>query len=258
MEKDKLQTVIIDDEPNAVKHLALLLEEHCSNVKIAGIAHSAAEGIELIKQSKPDLILLDIEMPGADGFEMLRRIPERDFDVIFITAYNDYAINAFKVSAVDYVLKPINMLKLKTAIDRVYDNHFKQKGSYKKYDVLMENLQSKIPDKIVIASTEGMEFINVKDIIRIEGERNYSRIFTTDGKAIVTSKNLMEYQRMLTHKYFFRPHKSYIINILHIKHFNHRTRSGELTMTDGSVIIVSRDKKSDFLEFIRREFDSIL
>ena len=246
-----LKAVIIDDEHKAVKSIQLIVKEYCHNVTIVGEAYSTVEGMQVIKETKPDLVFLDVEMPQGSGFEMLEKMTERDFDVIFVTAYNHYAIKAIKFSAVDYILKPIDIYELISAVNRIDDK--KKSGNTTKpdYNVLLENVKTGNPAKLAIPITEGIEFVEPKNILYINADRSYSEIYFTDRKKMLVSKSLMEIEELLSSPGFFRIHKSHLINLEHVKKFI-RTDGGYVEMSNGDKIMISRRKKDEFIEVMSR------
>lgn len=242
-----LRAVIIDDEQKAIKSIELIVKEYCKNITIVGEASSAAEGMQVIKDVKPDLVFLDVEMPGGTGFEMLDKIEERSFDVIFVTAYNHYAIKAIKFSAVDYILKPIDIYEFISAVNRIEEKRSKGQTMEPQFDVLLENIKSEKPTKLAIPITEGVEFVEPKDILYINADRSYSQIILVNGKKMLISKSLMEFQELLNDFDFFRTHKSHLINLNHVKKFI-RTDGGYVEMTNGDKVMISRRKKEEFVE----------
>lgn len=240
-----IKAVIIDDEKKAVQSLMLLLNEYCPEIEVAGTAHSAAEGIKEIQKLNPDLVFLDIEMPHASGFDLLERIPERKFDVIFITAYDNFAVKAFKYSAVDYILKPVDIQELTGAVKKVLDKRKSQTNIFPDYKVLLENIKNPIPRKIAVPTGDSLEYIDTREIISIEADRSYSKICITGKKYMVVCKNLSEFQNILDEKKFFRIHKSHLINLEHVVRLI-RVDSGYVEMTDGSKIIISRRRREEF------------
>jgi len=248
----KFRTVVVDDEQYAVDFIISVIGEYCPELEVAGKANNVTEGIEVIEKEKPDLVLLDVEMPNGTGFDLLSHFPEKNFDVIFITAFNHYAIKAIKFSAVDYILKPININEFVEAVSRVIR---KQTDSNirlnEKFRILMENLRTPTPSRLAIPTAEGMEYLNPRDIIRIEADRSYSRFYLTGDRKILVSRNLKEYQDLLGDRYFFRPHNSFLINLRFVKKFV-RKDGGYIEMADGSQIPVSRNRKDIFLVHMSR------
>jgi len=248
----KLKTMVVDDERDAVDFITSIIGEYCPGLEVVGKAYDVAEGTEKISQLKPDLVFLDVEMPHGTGFDVLMNFPEKDFDVIFITAFNHYAIKAIKFSAVDYILKPININEFIEAVHKVTQKRSDStsKGS-DNIKVLLENLRTGLPSRLAIPTSDGMEYLNPKDIIRIEADRAYSWFFITGNRKILVSKNLKEFQDLLSDRYFFRPHNSHLINLKYVKKYV-RKEGGYIEMTDGSEIPVSRNRKDLFLVHMAR------
>jgi two-component system LytT family response regulator len=241
-----LKVVIVDDEPDAVKFIQGIVSEYCPNLEVAGTANSAREGVSVISQSLPDLVFLDVEMPHGSGFDLLSAFPEKKFDVIFITAYNHYAIQAIKFSAVDYILKPVNISELIEAVSKVEQKRSSQEYRNLNYDNLLENLRTPRPSKLAIPTNEGIEYLNTSEIIRVEADRSYSWFFLTDKRKYLVSRNLKEYQELLQDLDFFRPHNSHLINMVYVKKFI-RHEGGYIEMADGSNVPISRGKRDLFL-----------
>jgi two-component system, LytTR family, response regulator len=245
--KRKLITVIIDDEPDAVDFISSIILEYCPDLEVTGKAHNVKEGVFLIKETKPDLVFLDVEMPNGTGFDLLTHFPEKNFDVVFITAFNHYAIKAIKFSAVDYILKPINITEFIEAVGRVVSKRSANSlTADENFEVLLENLRTTRPTRLVIPTSDGREYLNPKDIIRIEADRSYSWFYITDRHKILVSKHLKEFQDLLSDRNFFRPHNSHLINLDFVKKFV-RHDGGYIEMTDGSQVPISRNRKDLFL-----------
>jgi len=250
--KHRLITVIIDDEPDAVDFITSIIGEYCPGLEVTGKAHNVKDGVNLIKDIKPDLVFLDVEMPNGTGFDLLTHFPEKEFDVVFITAFNHYAIKAIKFSAVDYILKPININEFIESVNRVIQkrSNNKQSGN-ENIEALLENIRGSHPTRLVIPTSDGREYLNPKDIIRIEADRSYSWFFITGKKKILVSKHLKEFQELLNDRNFFRPHNSHLINLDYVKKYV-RTDGGYIEMTDGSQVPVSRNRKDLFLAHMSR------
>jgi two-component system LytT family response regulator len=194
------------------------------------------------------LVFLDVEMPGGTGFDLLNMLPHRNFEVIFITAHNRYALQAIKHSALDFLLKPYDAAEFVKTMDRVKENGHNKSVNF---DVLLDNLQHTTPKKLVVSSAKGYEYIPIENIVRIESERSYARIFLSNKRVIMVSKCLNEYQNMLDEYTFFRIHNSHLINLNHVvKYF--RTDGGYVEMTDGSNIPISRSKKDIFINVMQK------
>lgn len=241
-----LKVVIIDDEFNAIELIGSILTDHFPEALILGKTQSPIEGIKLINNLKPNLVFLDIEMPGANGFDVLEAIPERNFETIFITAYDKYAIKAFKYSAIDYILKPIDIDEFIGAVNKVYSKLNENKIDAGKFDLLMENLQAQQPFKISISSSKGFEYVDIQQIIRIEADGRYSSVYLDNGRHIAVTKLLSELIETIDHKSFFRPHKSHYINLNHVKMYV-KSDGGYIEMKDGSQVAISRNKREEFL-----------
>ena len=242
----QLKTLIVDDEPDAVNFIRTIIAEYCPNLEVIGTAHSVKEAIKVIETDMPDLIFLDVEMPHGSGFDLLLQFPEKTFDVIFITAFNHYAIQAIKFSAVDYILKPININEFIQAVAKVFDKRDQDSDTGAKYDILLENIRTTPPTRLAIPTADGMEFLNTQEIIRIEADRSYSWFYMTDKRKILVSRNLKEFQELLASRNFFRPHNSHLINLEHVKKYV-RHDGNSTIMADGSQIPISRNNRDLFL-----------
>ncbi len=245
--KKKIIAVIIDDEVDAVEFITTVINEYCPEIEVAGKAHNIRDGVQVINDIRPDLLFLDIEMPNGTGFDLLKHYPEKEFDVIFITAFNHYAIKAIKYSAFDYILKPVNINEFIDSVSRVVNKHSsgKQYGKVS-YEALLENLRTIHPTKLVIPVSDGREYLDTNTIIRIEADRSYSWFFLNDKRKILVSKNLKEFEDLLNDRNFFRPHNSHLINLDFVRKFV-RQDGGYIVMCDGSQIPVSRNRKDLFL-----------
>jgi two-component system LytT family response regulator len=250
--KRRLITVIIDDEPDAVDFIASIINEYCPGLEVCGKANNVKEGVNLINEIKPDLIFLDVEMPNGTGFDLLTHFPQKNFDVIFITAFNHYAIKAIKFSAVDYILKPININEFIESANKVIQKRAANSlTGNENFEILLENLRTSNPTRLVIPTSDGREYLNPKDIIRIEADRSYSWFFINDKRKILVSRHLKEFQDLLNDRNFFRPHNSHLINLDFVKKFVRRD-GGYIEMTDGSQIPISRNRKDLFLAHMSR------
>lgn len=242
--KDKLiNAVIIDDDKHSTDMLSALIERYCTSMNILSIAHDIEEGARDIIRYNPDIIFLDVEMPGGTGFDLLEMLQNRNFDVVFVTAHNKYALQAIKHSALDFLLKPYDSVEFVKTIDRIQTNISDKALNI---DVLLENITHQTPKKLVVSSTKGFEYIPVEDIVRIESERSYARIFLLNKRVIMVSKCLNEYQNMLDSRIFFRVHNSHLVNLNHVKMY-YRTDGGFIEMIDGTQIPISRSKKELFI-----------
>ncbi len=245
-----ITAVIVDDEKKSRDTLQGLLTKYCSNVVILGQADGCQTAIEEIKFRKPDAVFLDIQMPDGSGFKVLEEIDEINFEVIFTTAYDQFAIKAIKYSALDYLLKPIIPDELKEAVVKLEQK--KLKGNINKnIRVLLENVKasSQQPKKIVLSTSEGMHIVDVSDIVRCQSDDYYTRFFLANDKMILISKTLKENEELLRGNNFIRPHKSHLINTAYIKSYV-KSDGGYIIMKNGSKIPVSRRKREIVLETI--------
>ena len=243
---EKLRTIIVDDEPDAVNFIQSIIEEYCPKLEVVGKASSAKEGSKMIISKMPDLVFLDVEMPKGSGFDLLANFPEKTFDVIFITAFNHYAIKAIKFSAVDYILKPININEFISAVDKVLDKRNDGDHRNASFTTLLENVRSAMPGKLAIPTSDGMEYLNTQDIIRVEADRSYSWFYLVEHRKVLVSRNLKEYQELLTDRNFFRTHNSHLVNLEHVKKYI-RQEGGAVELDDGSQVPISRGKRDLFL-----------
>lgn len=249
-----LHTIIVDDEEHARSSLYFLLQQNCPEIHISGIAKSVAEARNLLAQNEIDLIFLDIAMPGENGFELIPYAQQHHAQVIFTTAYDQYALKAIKANAIDYLLKPIDSDELILAVEKAV----KFIGLYKKQQSQTENLQHlalAMADKheirkISLPSGQGYKLIHVDDIIHIEADSNYSIFYLNNQENITVSKVLKEYEEILPDQQFARVHKSSIVNLNYLKEYN--SKNGlELVLKNGEKIAVSRRRASDFVEKIK-------
>lgn len=248
----RLKTVIVDDEQDAVEFINSLVGEYCPTLEVVGKANNVIQGVTVIKDSDPDLVFLDVEMPNGTGFDLLEQFPEKNFDVVFITAFNHYAIKAIKFSAVDYILKPININEFIDAVNKAVKKRSERRTQgNESLKILMENIRSSHPSRLAIPTADGMEYLNPKDIIRIEADRSYSWFFLSGDRKILVSKHLKEFQELLGDRYFFRPHNSHLINLKYVRKYI-RKEGGYIEMTGGAAIPVSRNRKDIFLAQMAR------
>ncbi len=246
---DKIRAILIDDEVNSLQNLQQKLEGFCPDINVVATSQKPEEGILLIRQHQPDVVFLDIEMPRMSGFRMLEELGEYDFDIIFTTAYNHYSIDAIRISAFDYLIKPIGIEDLQQAVERLGKSRNKQ--TKEKIDILKKSLSDNRSqeDKIAISTSEGIEFIPIKNILHIESKSNYSKIFLPENKSIMVTKILKDFEEMLLPYNFYRIHNSHLINLNYIKKYV-RSEGGQVMLQDGTLIDISRRKKEEFLKLI--------
>jgi two-component system, LytTR family, response regulator len=237
--KDKLKTIIVDDEPDAILVLKTMIQDFCDDVEVVGIAGNAIQAIKLIKERRPDVLFLDVEMPGGTGFDLLEAIGEPKPQVIFITAYNRHAIKAIRSNALDYLLKPVDVDELRAAVKKAAEKAGKTDRELK-------------TSVIRLCGQEGIVLTEIRDIIYIKGEGRYSTVSFTDGKKVLVVKNLKEFEDELAGNFFYRVHKSHLVNCNHVKKIANKD-GGFIELSNGESVEVSRRKKSDFLGFLSRK-----
>lgn len=240
----QITAVIIDDEQNNVDNLCLLIQQHCPQVCIVDTANGAEEGRAIILEHQPDLVFLDIQMPGKNGFDLLQSLNSYAFEVIFVTAFDQYGIQAVKFSAIDYLLKPINLQDLKTAVEKVV-----QKSHQKKQNLQLENLihllqrqQNKAEHRIALTTLREIRFVPTQQIIRCESSNNYTSFYLADGEKLVVSQPIYEFDEILKNYGFIRCHQSHLVNKACVKSWV-KEDGGYLLLEDGSQIPISRNKR---------------
>lgn len=245
-----VKTLIIDDEANARSAIKNMAQQLNLPVDIIGEAGSAAEGLEKIISLQPELLFLDIQMPGKSGIELMQEMDRENIQVIFVTAHQGFAIQALKLSAIDYILKPVDPVDLKAAVDRAIQQRNKPaKEQLQLFQQALQHLQQpqqKAPQKLALSTSEGILFTDLKDIIWIESLTGYCKFYLVAQKPVVVSKNLKEYEDLLAAHHFFRTHQSSVVNLLHIKKYV-RGEGGQVWMSDGSEIEVARRRKEELL-----------
>jgi two-component system, LytTR family, response regulator len=241
-----LKSVIVDDEPKCRENLQIVLQDFVSNVTVEALCGNIDDAIAAIHRVKPDIVFLDIEMQQETGFDLLNKLDEINFEVIFITAYSEYAIKAIKFSAIDYLLKPIDIEELKDAVLRVAQ---KREGRIsKRLQILRDNLSASTKEKLRIGlpTAHGIIFTGIENILYCEASSNYTILYTADGKEYVASKTLKEYEDLLSEYNFFRIHHSYLVNIGAVKKYV-KGDGGYVILKNDISLDVSKRKKVDFL-----------
>ena len=243
-----IRTLIIDDENNARKAIKGMLSYNFPEIEIVGEADGVFEGLKAIKELSPDLVLLDIRMGDGTGIDLLQRLDEINFSLIFLTAYDEYALKAFKYSATDYLLKPIDIDDLTNAIEKVKKNMHRPEIDMQ---ALIDSLKStnNTEEKIVLKTSESIHLVKVSTIIRCEASGNYTQFYFENRKPIMVSKPLKEFETLLPEAVFFRPHQSHLININKIDHIK-KTDGFQVIMTDGSNVPVATRKKDLLLSML--------
>jgi len=236
-----LRTVVIDDEQDAIDFLCGAIKKYCLDAEVVGCATNVSDGLREITLKQPDVVFLDIAMPSGSGFDLLNQIPDRNFEVIFITAYNEHAIKAFRYSAIDYLLKPVDITELVVAVNKVSKSL--NKTNLSMMNVLLENLRSGSPNKLSLPTTMGYEYVLIEDIIRIEADRSYCYFYLTRQRKYLVSRCLNDYHQLLQLNNFFRIHNSHLINMKHVKSYM-RSDGGYVQMSDSSQVLFRALKRT--------------
>ncbi len=245
----KLKSIIVDDEKHGRENLAGILREYCPEVEVLGEAASVEAALSLIREQPPQLIFLDIEMPRANGFQLLEHLKDFSFEVIFVTAYDNYAIKAIRFSAADYILKPINYNDLKSAVEKV-SGRIREKQDNLRMKQLYHNLNQPGNPRIGLPAGDRIEYTDVGNIVRCQGEGNYTHIWFGDGKHLLVAKTLVEFEDLLQDFGFVRAHKTHLVNLKQVVAF---LISGNLlNLKNGEQIPVSRRRKENVMERLRK------
>ncbi|MBX3163674.1 MAG: response regulator transcription factor [Bacteroidetes bacterium] len=239
----KYSAIIVDDEEDSRSNTRNMLEKYCSEIEIVGEADNAPDGKLKIQELKPQVVFLDINMPGMNGFQMLEGIYERDFCVIFITAYSEHGITAVKAGATDYLLKPLMLSELQAAIRKVIQYYENKSAASAQASERKKNL-------VVLNHNKGFSLVDYDEIIWLEAESNYTTVYLVDGKKIMISKGLKDFEEILPPNLFFRIHRSGLININHIREYS--SDKGEIILSDGSLVGSSKARMVEFSEFLKK------
>ena len=252
-----MKAILIDDEPDGIRTLEKMLTRHCPQVEIAGTCSNATTAKQMIEQIKPEVVFLDIQMPGKSGLDLLTELSPKDFEVIFVTAYNEYMLQALQFSAADYLLKPVDEDRLIEAVDRV-QNRIADGKKEDRDGVLMHNLVTAGKPsemRLCLPTLKGFIILKLEEIIFCEAERSYSIFHLDTGKTVTVSKPLLEFDNLLQDTSFLRIHKSFLINLLHVREYQ-RGEGGIVVMSNGAELEVSRRKKEIFLAKVKEVFKS--
>lgn len=244
-----INAVIIDDEKNNIDNLKGLLVKHCPQLNVVAEGLNAEQGADKITRHQPDLIFLDIQMPGKNGFEMLQSLPNHDFEIVFVTAFDQFGIQAIKFSAIDYLLKPVNIEELKIAVNKVIEKHKKKNENLRLENLLelLQNRRQKTQHRLALVTAKETKFVSTEEIIRCESSNAYTSFYLAGGQKIVVSKPIFEYEELLKDYGFIRCHQSHLVNKLKVKSWIRRD-GDHLLMEDNSQIPVSRNKKESVSE----------
>lgn len=245
----KLKVILVDDERDSLDSLKIDIEEYCPQLEILGTFSDASRGLQAIRDLQPDLIFLDIEMPHMNGFELLGKLDSLEVSVIFVTAYDEYALKAFDFNAIDYLLKPVLKDKLILAVNKVLENA-NRKMNEQNLGALVHNIQmgaNQAIERIAIPVNDGFEFVHINDIIYLQAESNYCWIHFANREKHLISKTLKDMTKMINRSQFLRAHQSYYVNLNHVKKYV-RGGGGYLVLTNNTTIPVSRNQKENLKE----------
>jgi len=242
-----LRAILIDDEENSLGALKEKLLAHCC-VEIIALCNDARQGAAMIDSLQPDIVFLDIEMPVTNGFVMLQQLHYKDFELVFTTAYDHYAIRAIRFSALDYLVKPVDIEELKIAVEKAEEKR-KQLRANPRIELLLEQMiNTRHQPKIAIATTEGLQFLRIEDILYLEASVNYTHIYCGEHK-YTASRTLKDFEELLPSSLFLRIHHSYIVNKNFVEKYI-RGEGGQVVLTNGAILDVSKRKKAEFLKAI--------
>ena len=250
-----LKALLVDDEQNNLTGLEFMLLNDCEGIGVAGKVQSAPDARNWLQENHADILFLDISMPGENGFQLLDSLPDRDFKVIFVTAYNEYALQAIKASAVDYLVKPVNIDELKKAVEKVKrlaGNAIAREQNKQLLQHLLEAVSHRsAPGKIALPQLGGINFIDLDEIVSLQADSNYTIVHLKNMQKMVISKTLKDFEELLDAGQFARIHKSYIVNLKYVKEYS-TTDGGMVKMTDGNQWSISRRQLDMFLDKIKK------
>lgn len=244
-----ISAIIIDDEPGNIDVLKKMIGDFCENVQVTGTAPSVDEGISVIREKKPDLLFLDIEMPGKNAFDLIDFLSPVDFEIIFVTAFEHYALKAFRYSAIDYLLKPVNIGELRDAVEKAR-KRIKERNFQDRLNNFF-NIEKKKETKIAVQLKDGYSFINYNDIVCCTSEGAYTEIYLINGTKLLSSNNLKHFSELLPEDIFCRIHHSHLVNLDHATHYS-KGRSGTLVMANKMTLEVSQRKKDELLSRFKK------
>src|SRR5882724_11033948 len=250
-----MRAILVDDELDGIRTLEKLLEINCPDVEVAATCTNADIAMEKLEELRPDAVFLDVRMPGRSGLDMLAEIPVKDFEVIFVTAHNEYMLQALQFSAVDYLMKPVDEDRLMEAVQRVKKRLKQEKGTLQA-ETLLHNIKNAglpMEMRLCLPTQKGFTIVKLEEIVYCEAQRSYTIFRLINSKTIIISKPLFDYDRLLTDADFLRIHKSFLINLRHVKEYVRR-EGGTVVMTNGMEIEVSRRKKEQFLVKVKEYF----
>lgn len=245
---DKIRAIIIDDEPGNCENLQNLLAKYCPQIEVLESQNDIQTAVESIIVQKPELVFLDIELAEGTGFDLLEMLPTTNFEVIFVTAFDQYALKAIKFCALDYLLKPVNISELVKAVSR-FEERQSEKSENKRMHLLLENLSTPLK-RIVLPLSDKMEFVNVDQILRCQGDGNYSHVYLKSGEKHMVCKALKEFDELLSEHNFLRIHQSHLINLNEVKSYV-KSDGGYIKMKDDTSVSISRQRREMVLEKLK-------
>jgi two-component system LytT family response regulator len=242
-----IRTVLVDDERDSIRVLQKLLEKYCPQIDVVGTAEGVETALAVIQATRPDLLFLDIEMTQGNAFDLLNQLRPLTFQVVFVTAFDNYAIRAFKYSAVDYLLKPVDIDELVSAVDRVAERS-QQKNIMGQMQIFLDNMGTfnLATQKMAVPTVDGLIFINLKEVVRLEAKSSYTQILLENGEIVTATRTIRDYEDILPEALFCRIHNSHIINLQKIEKY-HKGRGGYVILEDGSEIEVASRRRQEFL-----------
>ena len=247
-----IKAIIVDDEPNCCKTLSLLLDRYCPDVQLTGVFNNGSEGLQAIHSLSPDLVFLDVQMPKMNGFEMLQKLPSVNFHLIFTTSFDQYALKAFRFSAIDYLLKPVDREELQKAVQKVLQRS--EIPVTEQLQVLLQKINHPASSihKVALPTMEGLQMIPLQSIISCEADDNYTTLILKDNKKIVVSCTLKLIEEMLEDHSFIRVHRSFLVNIDEVEKYV-KADGGYVVMSNGTHVYISRNKKEELMKKLLQE-----
>lgn len=248
------KVLIIDDEKRTRELIAKMIESFELGLETHPVGENVQSGIKAIQELNPDLVFLDIQMPDGTGFDLLKALPEKNFDVIFITAHEEFAIKAIKFSALDYILKPVDPEELRASLDKALNHSKREQGGEKQstyFDALQHNIQPNQKRRLVLKTQESVHVVDLDNIIRCEADRNYTSFFLTEGKKILVSRTLKDYETLLAGHHFLRVQQSHLINLNYVDRYD-KGNGGAVVMKDGSEVPLSPAKRDIFFQILEK------
>lgn len=243
------KALIVDDEIHLRESLKDKLDKHCPEIEVVGMASNANEAYELLTTAKPDVVFLDVQMPNQTGIDLLKRFDDIDFEVIFVTGFDSYAIQAIEFCAIGYILKPVSVEKLKEAVGRIRTRPKEEQEQ--RLEALLENSTEINPNKkkIGISGIDGVDFVEVRNIIRLEGANKYTVFHFDNKESVASSYSIGVFKKMLANHDFYLTHKSHLVNLKHIKRYS---KDGSVLLSDGSSVPVAIRKKKEFQDLLKK------